>query len=111
MIMNFEKIMESDFNFNEFMDLINPYLISKELEELGKAKRIIDEYTSLCPSKFTKEENKIINVMSVRLMREMDDLIQSRYGSPSFEGEDDENDPDVIYIPAGRKAGDPVRKF
>jgi hypothetical protein len=108
--MNFEKIMESDFTFNEFMDLINLYILPKELEKLGTAKRIIDEYISLHPSKFTNEENKIINVMSVRLMREMDDLIQSKYGPPSFEGEDDENDLDVIYIPAGRKIGDPVRK-
>jgi hypothetical protein len=107
---NFEKIMVSNIKFSELMELTRPYRTSETLEELGEAKRIIDEFSDLQPESFTEEEHAKITRISVRLMREIENLIQLKYGPPSFEGEDDEDDPDVIYIPAGRKVSDPFRK-
>jgi hypothetical protein len=93
--------------FDELLDLIEPYSMSDTIEDLGEAKRILHENAE----KFKGEEREKIAQISVRLMREIDSLIQLKYGPPSFEDEDDEDDPNVIYIPAGRKASDPVRKL
>jgi hypothetical protein len=90
-------------NFEELLEKTKSYRMSENLEDLIKAKIMLDEHS---PENFSQEENQKIGDISARLMREIGDIFIKRRGE-NFVAEDNDTEDSGIFtirIPAGRKS-------
>jgi hypothetical protein len=94
--------------FDELLDLVEPYSTSDVLEDLIKAKIMLDENST---ENFTQDEKYKIGEISARLMGEIGDILEERRDDSFAIEEEDDDDLNTIRIPAGRKIGDPARKI